>query len=45
MGTTQPQRGAGFGFGFLDGLFRIDVARGLYPLKRWRTDLYLEAPL
>ena len=45
IGRTQPQRGAGVGLGFLDGLFRVDVARGLYPFKRWRTDLYLEAPL
>jgi len=45
IGRTQPQRGAGFGVGVLDGLFRIDIARGLYPNKRWRTDLYLEAPL
>ncbi len=45
IGKTQPQRGAGFGFGFLDGLFRLDVARGLYPNKRWRTDLYFEAPI
>lgn len=45
FGQTQPQRGAGFGFGALDGLLRLDVARGLYPYKGWRTDLYLEAPL
>ena len=45
IGGTQPQRGAGFGAGFLDGLFRIDFARGLYPTKQWRTDLYLSAPL
>ncbi len=42
---AQPQRGAGVGLGFLDGLFRMDLARGLYPNKRWRFDLYLEAPL
>ncbi len=45
FGRTQPQRGAGVGLGLLDGLFRIDVSRGLYPFKRWRTDLYLEAPI
>ncbi len=45
FGQIQPQRGAGMGLGFLDGLFRLDVARGLYPFKGWRTDLYLEAPL
>ena len=45
IGGTQPQRGAGIGAGFLDGLFRIDFARGLYPTKQWRTDIYLSAPL
>jgi hypothetical protein len=41
----QPQRGAGLGFGLLDGLMRFDMARGLYPSKKWRLDLYLEAPI
>lgn len=45
IGGTQPQRGAGIGAGFLDGLFRVDFARGLYPTKQWRTDIYLSAPL
>lgn len=45
FGQVQPQRGAGVGFGLLDGLFRIDLARGLYPAKQWRLDLYLGAPL
>jgi hypothetical protein len=45
FGQIQPQRGAGVGLGFLDGLFRLDLARGLYPNKRWRFDLYLEAPI
>jgi hypothetical protein len=45
FGKIQPLRGAGFGVALLDGLFRLDVARGLNGLKRWRTDLYLEAPL
>lgn len=40
-----PLRGAGVGMGFLDGLFRVDFSRGLNFNKRWRTDLYLEAPL
>ena len=43
--SANTQRGAGLGASFLDGLFRIDFARGLYPLKHWRTDLYLEAPI
>lgn len=45
IGKTQPQRGAGIGFGLLDGLFRMDFSRGLYPNKRWRTDVYLGAPI
>ena len=45
FGQIQPQRGAGFGVGILDGLMRFDVARGLYPSKRWRLDLYFDAPL
>jgi hemolysin activation/secretion protein len=42
---STPQRGAGIGLGFLDGLFRVDFSRGLYPGKRWRTDLYLQGIL
>jgi hypothetical protein len=42
---AQPQRGAGVGFGVLDGLIRVDFSRGLYPLKQWRTDFYLSAAL
>lgn len=45
FGKTQPQRGAGVGFGVLDGLIRVDFSRGLYPLKQWRTDFYLSAAL
>jgi hypothetical protein len=25
----------------LDGLIRFDAARGLYPRRQWRLDLYL----
>jgi hypothetical protein len=45
FGQIQPQRGAGIGFGVLDGLMRFDIARGLYPNRGWRLDLYLDAPL
>jgi hypothetical protein len=45
IGKTQPQRGAGVGIGLLDGLIRLDVARGIYPNKKWRTDLYFESPI
>ena len=39
----RPMSGVGAGLSFLDGLFRFDVARGLYPRKEWRLDLYVEA--
>jgi hypothetical protein len=45
FGQVQPQRGAGIGFGLLDGLMRFDIARGLYPNKGWRLDLYFDAPI
>jgi hypothetical protein len=40
---VRPMSGVGAGMSFLDGLFRFDVARGLYPRKQFRVDLYLEA--
>ena len=39
----RPMSGAGVGASFLDGLFRVDVSRGIYPTKQWRLDLYLES--
>lgn len=39
----RPMSGVGAGMSFLDGLFRFDVARGLYPRKQFRVDLYLES--
>jgi hypothetical protein len=39
----RPLSGAGVGVSLLDGLVRIDVARGIWPERRWRADLYLEA--
>ena len=35
--------GAGAGLSFLDGLFRMDVSRGIYPRKRTLLDFYFEA--
>jgi hypothetical protein len=35
--------GAGVGVSFMDGLVRADLARGIYPSKRFRFDLYVEA--
>ncbi|MCU0648079.1 MAG: outer membrane protein assembly factor [Gemmatimonadaceae bacterium] len=40
-----PQRGAGLGLSAWDGLFRVDVARGIAPRRQWRVDLYLDARL
>jgi hypothetical protein len=45
ISKATPQRGTGIGLGFLDGLFRVDFSRGLYPNKRWRTDFYLQGIL
>jgi hypothetical protein len=39
----RPLSGAGVGASFMDGLIRIDVAKGIYPEKAVRTNLYLEA--
>jgi hypothetical protein len=35
--------GAGVGASFVDGLVRIDVAKGIYPEKSVRANLYVEA--
>ncbi len=43
LAKGRPLSGAGFGLSFLDGLFRFDVARGIYPEKGWRTDLHIGA--
>jgi hypothetical protein len=39
----RPMSGVGVGASFLDGLIRIDLARGMHPAWRTRLDLYLEA--
>lgn len=39
----RPVSGAGVGASFLDGLVRFDVARGIYPEKKIRANLYVEA--
>jgi hypothetical protein len=41
--TGRPMSGVGVGASFLDGMFRFDVARGMYPRWRTRVDFYLEA--
>ena len=39
----RPLSGAGVGLSVLDGLFRVDVSRGIWPEKRWRADFRLGA--
>ena len=39
----RPISGAGVGASFVDGLVRFDVARGIYPEKKIRANLYVEA--
>lgn len=39
----RPMSGAGVGASIMDGLIRFDVSRGIYPRKRIRVDLYVEA--
>jgi hypothetical protein len=39
----RPMSGAGIGASLLDGLIRFDVARGIYPGKKIRANLYVEA--
>lgn len=43
LSAGRPLSGAGVGLSILDGLFRLDVARGIYPEKGWRTDLHIGA--
>ncbi len=39
----RPLSGAGVGASFMDGLIRIDLAKGIYPEKAVRANLYVEA--
>ncbi len=39
----RPLSGVGVGASFMDGLVRLDVARGIYPEKKIRANLYVEA--
>jgi hypothetical protein len=39
----RPASGVGAGLSFLDGLIRMDLARGLYPVRQWNFALYLDA--
>jgi hypothetical protein len=37
--------GAGAGASFMDGLFRVDLARGILQSHAWRVYFYLDALL
>jgi len=39
----RPLSGAGIGGSFVDGLLRLDVAKGIYPEKKVRVSVYMEA--
>ena len=39
----RPMSGAGVGVSMLDGMFRFDVARGIYPRVQTRVDFSVEA--
>jgi hypothetical protein len=42
-GSERPLQGVGAGISMLDGMFRVDVSRGLTPGHDVRVDAYLEA--
>lgn len=39
----RPMSGVGVGASFLDGMIRLDLARGMHPRWQTRLDMYLEA--
>ncbi len=39
----RPLSGVGVGYSFLDGMIRVDLARGIHPRWQTRLDVYLEA--
>jgi hypothetical protein len=39
----RPLSGAGVGASFMDGLIRVDLAKGIYPERSVRANLYVEA--
>ena len=39
----RPMSGVGVGLSALDGLIRLDVARGIYPREQTRVNFYLDA--
>ncbi|HTR79295.1 MAG TPA: hypothetical protein VMH39_14345 [Gemmatimonadaceae bacterium] len=43
-GRASAERG-GAGLSALDGVLRLDVARGLSPVAQWRVSVYLDGTL
>jgi hypothetical protein len=39
----RPMSGVGVGTSFMDGLFRFDLSKGIFPRKSFRFDAYIEA--
>lgn len=39
----RPISGVGVGFSAFDGLFRFDVAQGLFPDQQFRVTMYMDA--
>jgi hypothetical protein len=38
-----PMQGAGIGASILDGVLRLDLAKGIRPVSGWRAEMYIEA--
>ena len=45
IATSRPVAGTGVGASFMDGLFRVDLARGIVRADAWRLYFYLDALL
>ena len=43
LSPGRPLSGAGVGASMLDGLLRLDVARGIFPTAQWRVDFSVDA--
>ncbi len=43
LAPGRPLSGAGVGASILDGLLRLDVARGIFPTQQWRVDFSVDA--
>jgi hypothetical protein len=45
LSLANPLASAGVGVSFLDGLFRVDLARAVTAPTGWRLDIYSDAAL